>query len=112
MLLGDEQNSVKYPVSELYSDLPVHHWTELQGNKFRFKIKLFMLVFDDYKERVTGNITGRSKGTHNALDMQVVFDRDYVKQKLAREVVKPLSNFSKDKFLELMSEIYDEVHGK
>lgn len=112
MLLDESQGKPKYPISELYSDAPVHHWSELQGNKFRFKINVFMLIYDDYKQLVNGNITGRSKGTHNAFDMHVIFDREYVKQKLAREIVRPLQTMPKEKFLEFMGEIYDSAKNK
>lgn len=112
MLVPEGFEPVEYSISETFVELPTHHWSELQGNKFRFKVNPLMLVYKGYVEQIEGNITGRPKGKHHAFLMNVILDKEYVKQKLARECVQPFGQIPKDKFMELMSEVYDSYHNE
>lgn len=62
------------------------HWSELQKNKFLFKIRPEMLLPEGFIQVRNCLIEGDPNGKEHAVLREVLFDRSYVIQKLAKEL--------------------------
>lgn len=67
-------------------NLPRCHWSELQKNKFLFKVRPEMLSDEGFVDVRNCLIEGDPNGKQHAVLREVIFDRDYVIQKLAKEL--------------------------
>lgn len=82
------------------------HWNTLLLNKYKYGIKLAMLLKDGYKPKMMVSIEGDRRGKENSKERIVIFDREYVIKKLIREVVIPFKVMPINEVLELVTEAY------
>lgn len=62
------------------------HWTLLQGAKFTYAIHPEMLTDDGHVKTLDCRLIGETKSRNGSKLRQVAFDRDYVIQKLAKDL--------------------------
>lgn len=86
---------------------PLMHWSDPRpGNTFLRKFDPRMLLPDGFVIRQEIQPVGTPQGTR--VWVQVKYDRDYVVQKLCREVLQPLNIKQYNTFQKLVSEAWEE----
>lgn len=90
---------------KIVSDTPCYSWRDLLGNKLKYGLHPGMLYLEGgYKVKMATRVKGMSK-TGNQIFCEVVFDRDYVIEYIARIIVK-LKPATFNDFQKLLSEAW------
>lgn len=83
------------------------HWRSLLGNPYRYSIDRAMLSEDGYNISTMGRKKGMSKSSL-LIPLIVNFDREYVIEKLKREVLSHLRPESYNELQKIIGEAYKE----
>jgi hypothetical protein len=100
MCLSDELETYQ----RMYPDAPVVNWSDI------YRGGMFHAVKPEMLEGTVKSYTCRVKGDNQSTPQQlrlVIFDRDYVIAKLARDTKAIANELSQLEWLSLMSEIYN-----
>lgn len=91
--------------------MTVIHWTALPGNKFVKKLQPAMLSPIGYVTLQSIRLVGKKRDEPREL-VRVIYDREYVIERLRCEILEPLQIESLDGWQQLMLEVWMESQAQ